>query len=279
MGNIPKKENLMSTKTHAEWTRKGWLAHSIEWMHTAMRRISYLILLVAMVGWALGTADAVTIKGSPGAAFQIWVTGDLDNNGAPYWDNPTLYQEPGPMETRKIFGGIKPPGMNGNVVWCLTGTGDCARLLHPGPPPGPIPFWGMSYNARTDAGGELDPNFFFTSDPPETLQATLELQLSGDSREINTLGWFETDETGTSIQSLHPLFDRDSSLGACVTFTPTKYFGYYFIDISESIRDFDSGVFTLQSGTLIRPTIPDLVMNFSGGHNLDPQEGTCDGRQ
>src|SRR6266513_4079751 len=74
-----------------------------------------------------GYAD--TIIGSPGAGFQSWTTTNLNTNSAPYWDYPTNYSF--------------PLGTQANVGYCLTGTGGGAGRLTPGPPPGPIPFWGM----------------------------------------------------------------------------------------------------------------------------------------
>src|SRR5215472_17376477 len=116
-----------------------------------MRKIAragdVLSLVLALAGWVLcGTCYADTIKSLfPGAGFQTWMAADVNNNKSPYWDYPTNYKF--------------PPFNNGNVGFCLT-TG-CAGQLSPGPAPGAIPFWGLSYNSNTDTGGGLDPNFFF----------------------------------------------------------------------------------------------------------------------
>jgi len=167
-----------------------------------------------------GYAD--TIIGSPGAGFQSWTTTNLNTNSAPYWDYPTNYSF--------------PLGTQANVGYCLTGTGGGAGRLTPGPPPGPIPFWGMSYNSANDTGGARDPNFFFEKDSPNPLQATLELQLSVFPNEINEFGWFETDSTGSMIGPRHLLFfgsPNPDPAGTTVTFTPTQFYGYYYRDVSD----------------------------------------------
>src|SRR6266700_1574860 len=178
------------------------------------------------------SGSANTIIGSPGAAFQSWTLDNLNNscppgdtfhrNCTPYWDYPTNYSF--------------PLGDQANVGYCLTGTGGGAGLLNPGPPPGPIPFWGMSFDSVTDTGGAIDPNFFFNRDTPNPLQATLELQLSRVPSEINEFGWFETDSTGSMIGPLHRLFvgsPNPDPAGTTVTFTPTQFYGYYYLDFSE----------------------------------------------
>jgi len=198
-----------------------------------------------MAGWAIcGTSYADTIIGSPGAGFQSWTVSfnNLNTNSAPYWDYPTHYPAsnvPGfpPFST-------DPPGQFANVGFCLTGTINCPeQFLNPGPPPGPIPFWGMSYDSVADTGGALDRKFFFKRDTPIALQATLELQLSRFANEINEFGWFETDETGSIIVQRHRLFtgsgfpfgsSTPDPVGTTVTFTPTQFYGYYFIDFSEA---------------------------------------------
>jgi hypothetical protein len=195
-------------------------------MHKRTRR-NTLTLLIAVVGWVLcGTSHADIIMGGLSAGFQSW-TGtatDLNNNHAPYWDYPTNY--------------TSPPLANGNVGFCLT-TG-CAGQLSPGPAPGAIQFWGLSYNSATDTGGGLDPNLFFHRTAPETLRATLEVSLAQSPPgiiETNSFGWFETDSLGSVIGTRHPLFSPTSPVTAVATFQPTEYYGYYFHDLSESGLD------------------------------------------
>ncbi len=176
-----------------------------------------MLVGAALVSLAVGTSHADTIIGGPSAAFQSWTAADLNNNGAPYWDAATTYPT--------------PPGPLGNVGFCLTG--GCAGQLNPGPPPGPIPFWGLSYNSGADTGGGIDPNFFFQRAAPETLRATLEVQLTAVANETNDFGWFETNNVGSIRGPTHQLFARTDPLGTVATFQPTPFFGYYFQDFSE----------------------------------------------
>jgi hypothetical protein len=187
-------------------------------VHKLTRPRNILSLLIAVVGWGVcGTCYADTIIGGASAGFQTWTAADVNNNNAPYWDYPTNY--------------ASPPLVNGNVGFCLT-TG-CAGQLSPGPPPGAIPFWGLSYNQFTDTGGALDPQFFFQRAAPETLKATLEVSLAKFG-ETNNFGWFETNNTGSIIGATHQLFSATDALGTTTTFQPTQFFGYYYQDISEN---------------------------------------------
>jgi hypothetical protein len=204
---------------------------------THTRRSKSLILLIALAGWALcGTSYGDTIMSRIDGdlvGFQTWTEATLNNNdGVPYWNVPSNY----PF----------PPFKEGNVGFCLT-TG-CAGELRPGPPPGPIPFWG-------DTGGGLDPNFYFQRGAAPALQATLEVSLANldteGRRETNSFGWFETDRRGsTVIGHPQPLFSATDPVGTVATFQPTEFYGYYFHDLSESSFSEDLGnclVFTLSS--------------------------------
>lgn len=188
-----------------------------------------LILLVAMAVWATcATSSAQSIIGSPGAGFQTWKAANLNNNGAPYWDAVTENYLGNPT--------------NKNVGFCLTGTGDCVGILTSVFAPGPIPFWGMSYDSVNDLHGAIDPAVYFRSSG-RRLKATLQLQLSTKSTEINEFGWFETNKTGTVLGPKHKLFQGSGvppgtltpdPVGKVVTFKPTHYFGYYYSDVSEN---------------------------------------------
>lgn len=190
---------------------------------------SILILLIATAIWASGaTAFAQSILGSSGAGFQTWTVTDLNNNGAPYWD----------AVTRNYLGNVTSK----NVGFCLTGTGDCVGILSGVHAPGPIPFWGLTYNSAGDAQGAIDPAVFFQR-KGEHLKATLQLQLSSKSTEINEFGWFETNKTGTVLGARHRLFHGSGvppgsltpdPVGKTVSFKPSQYFGYYYLDVSEN---------------------------------------------
>jgi hypothetical protein len=174
------------------------------------------------------TSDAQTIRGSAGAGFQTWTATDLNNNGAPYWDAVTENYLGDPT--------------NKNVGFCLTGTGDCVGILTSVFAPGPIPYWGMSYDSAGDLHGAIDPLVYFRS-TGAALKATLQLQLSSKSTEINEFGWFETNATGSVLGPKHRLFQGSGvppgsltpdKVGKAVTFKPTHYFGYYYSDVSEN---------------------------------------------
>jgi hypothetical protein len=110
------------------------------------RRI--LIFVMAMATSASSaTSYAQSILGSSGAGFQTWTAADLNNNEAPYWDAVTENYLGDPT--------------NKNVGFCLMGTGDCVGILTSVFVPGPIPFWGMTYNSAGDAlGANRSPGLF-----------------------------------------------------------------------------------------------------------------------
>ena len=200
-----------------------------------------LILMIAMTAVAIcGTTYAQNLIGSPGAGWQTWNLNtdvndnfiDLNSNGAPYWDVPFL-----------AFGNYNSTPADKSVGWCMTSTGDCQGIGSAPVAPGPLPFWGMPYNAATDTGGALDPKVYFqTSRYTRSLQATLYLNTATNNREINEFGWFETNSTGTVNGTKHILFQGSGlppgtltpdPVGKTVTFTPTQYFGFYYSDVSD----------------------------------------------
>jgi hypothetical protein len=200
------------------------------------------ILLVVIAAWAMvGNAFGQALIGSPGAGFQTWNLAqdnnsefiDLNSNGAPYWDVPLL--------TFGNYNVNKNPS-NKSVGWCMTSTGDCQGIGSALFAPGPIPFWGMPYNAATDSGGALDPKMYFRSRTGTSYRATLYLNTATNTYEINEFGWFETDATGSVKGTRHVLFQGSGyppgtlvpdPVGKTVTFTPTTYFGYYYQDESD----------------------------------------------
>ena len=132
---------------------------SIESQPTAVRRGRGLCLLVATALWTAATYTtpyAQTAIGSPTAGFQHWTVGNLNNNGAPFWDAPS-----------KSFGFNKPNFelASKNVGFCLTGTGDCVGIGSHSEAPGPLPYWGMPFNSIADSGGAIDPKVYFHRQP------------------------------------------------------------------------------------------------------------------
>lgn len=154
-------------------------------------KITFVLWSAVVVWVTCATSSAQSILGSSGAGFQSWTAADLNNNGAPYWDAVTENYLGDPT--------------NKNVGFCLTGTGDCVGILTSVFVPGPIPFWGMSYNSGSDLHGAIDPAVYFRRGG-ERLKATLQLQLSSKSTEINEFRWFETNKTGSVHGARHRLF-------------------------------------------------------------------------
>jgi hypothetical protein len=135
-----------------------------------------LLLAAALwIGIACATSYAQTVIGSPGAGFQHWTVGDLNNNGAPYWDAVTKSAGNTPNSA--------------NVGFCLTGTGDCGGVISH--PPGPVPFWGMSFNSGTDTPGTgaMDRKVYFrhSSSEYEGLKAPIHDIGRAESNQRNRL--------------------------------------------------------------------------------------------
>ena len=199
-----------------------------------------LVLLMAIIAWAtIGTASGQTLIGSSGSGWQTWtvtpISSDqpnLNDNGAPWWDlqwnaaHTNGYVDRGPAD--------KNPG------FCMTATGDCVGVGSQGLAPGALPFWGQFYDSIGDTGGLRDDKVYFRSNGLR-LRATLYLNASANPSEINDFGWFETNSTGTSVGTKHLLFSGTginydqipTPTGSSITFTPTRYFGFYYSDVSE----------------------------------------------
>ena len=219
----------MKTSNHESCPHHCWSAYSVDRGLTARRGKRHLSLLMVAAVWtgtACATSYAQTVIGSPGGGFQHWTAGNLNNNGAPFWDAAT-----------KSSGGAPN---NANIGFCLTGTGDCAGVISHAP--GPLAFWGMSFNSRNNSGGAMDPKVYFrrSSSDYEELKATLELQFATavEPNALNEIGWFETNANGSVIGTKHVLFRGSGGppdpVGKKVTFKPTEFFGYYFKDLSEN---------------------------------------------
>jgi hypothetical protein len=220
----------MKTVNHEYYTGHCRHAYSVARGSIAVltrRGLSLLVAAAVWTGMACATSYAQTVIGSPGAGFQHWTVGNVNNSGAPFWDAATS-------------------GPNKNIGFCLTGTGDCVGIGSHASAPGPLPFWGMSFDSAHDSGGALDPKVYFRrSSPDQTLKATMELQFTTtiEPRAINEIGWFETNSTGSVAGPRHILFrgagvpagsSTPDPVGKNVTFEPTEHFGYYFSDVSEN---------------------------------------------
>ena len=203
--------------------------------------LAMAVLATCMASYAqtaMSSTAQITLIGSPGAGWQTWNLAtdvysnfiDLNSNGSPYWDVPLL-----------AFGDYSGNPADKSVGWCMTSNGDCQGIGSALFAPGPLPFWGMVYDAATDTGGAIDPKMYFKTSR-QSYQATLFLNSATNTREINEFGWFETNSTGTVNGTKHILFNGSGyppgtqtpdPIGRTVTFTPTQYFGYYYSDVSD----------------------------------------------
>jgi hypothetical protein len=233
-------------KANSRKVRAGqrWPAHIVRTVSFAVPRRS-LILLAVLVAATFCAANAQTLIGSPGAGWQTWNLDvdsnsdfiDLNSNGFPYWDVQFLTFNNGGT----VGYGGNPA--NKSVGWCMTSTGDCQGFGSALTAPGPLPFWGMTYNAAADTGGAIDPKMYFrTVRAGQSYQATLYLNTATNNREINEFGWFETNSTGTINGTEHVIFQGSGfppgtlvpdPIGKVVNFTPTQYYGFYYQDVSD----------------------------------------------
>ncbi len=144
-------------------------------------------------------AFADTISGTAGAGFQSWTAANLNENGKPYWDNPSL------------------DGSNMNVGFFLT---DAPTAPLPGAP-GALPFWGNTFSSGADSGGTPDLNFTFQTNSAFDV-ASMILEVAANSN-INEFGWYNI----TDPSALHPIFAGADSPPATDTFAPNGQYGFY----------------------------------------------------
>lgn len=198
-----------------------------------------LILLIAIAAVTIcGTSNAQTLIGSSGAGWQTWtVTAisnnqpDLNDSGSPWWD--LQWAAAGSY-------GLNSMGADKNPGFCMTATGDCVGIGSGALAPGTLPFWAYSYDSVNDTGGARDNKVYFRSSGTR-LRATLYLNATANPDEVNDFGWFETNSSGSIVGTKHLLFSGTAvtkdqiptPTGTSVVFTPTRYFGYYYSDVSE----------------------------------------------
>ena len=241
----------MQGNTHAVRSNRGW-------------RIALCLLAAIAVLTICAQSQAQAIIGTSGNGWQTWNLAvdpndpahylDLNSNGAPFWDVPFLTfgdnqsgelfpDLPDPVTNQKpYFAQTGHQLANKSIGWCLTSTGDCQGAGSALFAPGALPFWGGSYDAASDTGGAMDPKVYFRASSGVTYQATLYLNSATNTTEINEFGWFATDSTGSVLGTRHVLFqgggnppgtNTPSPVGTVVNFTPTRYFGFYYQDISD----------------------------------------------
>jgi hypothetical protein len=196
------------------------------------------LLLIAIAAVAIsGTSYAQTLIGSPGSGWQAWTVTpisstqpDLNDTGAPWWD----------LQWKAAGAYGSSTTADKNPGFCMSATGDCVGVGSQGLAPGTLPFWGQPYDSVNDANGLRDDKVYFRSSGAR-LRATLYLNATANPSEVNDFGWFETNSTGTIAGTRHLLFSGTgnnydqipTATGTSVTFTPTRYFGFYYSDVSE----------------------------------------------
>jgi hypothetical protein len=176
-----------------------------------IRQVVWGNLFVLVFSAAMATF-ADTISGSGSATFQSWAVTNLNQNGSPYWDNPSM------------------DGDQRNVGYFLT---DAPSAPLSGAP-GALPFWGNAYNSVGDNGGTADLSFFFQRSAP-TSSALLKLEVAGQSN-VNEFGWYDI----TNPSALHPLFLGPDSAPANDIFSPSLQYGFY-------LKSGSTGTFYTQS--------------------------------
>lgn len=169
-------------------------------MKKSALKLTIFICAAALVFAPAAFADLIT-SSTPGAGYQNWVAGDLDQNGIPYFDNSS------------------DDGNQKNVGYYLTNTGSFTGGTAG---PGAIPYWGLS-------GGSFDPNFSFTKTNTGN-NAALKIEIAGNAG-INEFGWYST----SSPSDLHSIFAGSNSAGATAFFTPSAFYGFYLKGAGDTI--------------------------------------------
>ena len=170
-----------------------------------IKELSFIGALMIVLSPAPVFCD--TISGSGGAGFQSWAVTNLNENGSPYWDNPSM------------------DGSKQNVGFYLV---DAPTAPLTGAP-GALPFWGNSFSSNTDSGGSADLNFFFQRNASSS-SAILKLEVAGRSN-LNEFGWYDIQEPSI----LHPLFAGPDAALDTNNFSPSSSYGFYLKSDSSEL--------------------------------------------
>jgi len=164
-----------------------------------MNRVTLGVALLATLMAAVPTFATTTVFDNCGGSCG-WQTGGwvANNNGFPYWDNPSA------------------DGANRNVGHYISGTGFFSGT--PGVPGDDIPWYGQN-----SGGGAAQDMYFSTNAPGYT--ATLRIEIAGLASS-NIFGWYARNANGT-LGALTPIFAGNASAGAVSVFTPSALFGFY----------------------------------------------------
>ena len=160
-----------------------------------------LVICVFIIGFILigSSAFAALIAGSPGANWQSWNSGLLNEDNNPYWDGDSW------------------DGDNKNVGNYLTNTGGFSGSSDG---PGAIDYWGIN--------GSADPSFYFPLNSP-TYDVVITFEIAG-FRDYNTFGWYEVDSGDR-----HKLFDGIAGPASTASFSPGENFGFYLISQENNV--------------------------------------------
>lgn len=164
-----------------------------------------IVGLVLCLAAPAALADPLTVVGS--GAWQDFTAGNINQNGKPYWDNPSL--DTGDR----------------NVGYFLTGSGAVfgadTNYLGTGPQ-----FWGMAYSSGNDGAtnsGAADTSFTATTTLPYSWNQFL-LRITGFAG-TDTVGIYDTTDTTNKTV----LFGPSDSVGDTKLITLPASFGFYGI--------------------------------------------------
>jgi hypothetical protein len=194
-------------------------------------------LVAILLGMLLlsGTAFTYTITGTGAADYQTWTTGNVNENGHPYWDNTSA------------------DGSHKNIGYYISNTG----FFDGGSGPGVIPYWGQSYSSGNDGTtnpGLADLSFYFNDGAS---MATLKLELEVAAwADVNSFGWYQVG----NISNAPILFTGPQGAGVTVNFTPTTQFGFW-------IKNGDGVTYYTQSSN--NPTADQSFQHFAAFKESD----------
>ena len=156
---------------------------------TSTKLFAVAVVLVAAI---LPASATTVVVGCGGCGFQSWNAGQLNEDGAPYFDTPSA------------------DGSQKNAGYFLSKTG--AFSSNAASPAITPPFWAQ--NATTP-----DTSYYLNTDTGYNGVLKIEVAaLAG----LNIVGWYNIASPGT----LHPLLGGGVT---STTFTPTANFGFYIL--------------------------------------------------
>ena len=151
-------------------------------------KTSTIALLAAAILTSAAVAHAGIVVGTAGDGFQTF--GTPDENGTPFWDNPSL------------------DGPHQNIGYQVLNTYGSV-----------LPWWG------TSAGG-FDPNFHFDRGASSgSVSGALKLEIASYSN-ANEVGWYDITDPSHTHHVIWTGTDSSSS-NASQTFTPSVDWGLY----------------------------------------------------